>query len=81
MDVISAAFAVEATVLPLPFRLTEARLEGRLGTGGILVPNGLLLENKELKPEEMRRVEDAIVAKPSRMLPLDAREVSLGAWE
>jgi hypothetical protein len=48
--------------------------EGRLGTGGTEPPlKGLPLENRELKPVETRREGEAIVAKPSRMLPLEAR--------
>lgn len=56
--------------------------EGRLGTGGIdPFANDPPLENSELNPVETRREGDAIVAYPSRILPLEARELSLGACE
>ena len=65
---------------PPPF--SDAAELGRLGTGGIeLLPNPLLEPNREPKWVEMRRVGVARVAKPSRMLPLDERELRRGAAE
>jgi hypothetical protein len=68
---------------PPPF--SDAAELGRLGTGGIelplLLPNPLPVPNREPKCVEMRRVGVARVAKPSRMLPLDERELRRGAAE
>ena len=60
-----------------PFKPKEG---GRLGTGGIELPKAELpLEKREPKPPDIRREGEAIVAYPSRILPFDEREVSLGA--
>jgi len=66
----------------LPFNGAELIGVGRLGTGGTdPLPKGLPLENKEPNPVETRRDGEAMVAYPSRILPLEARELRRGAWE
>jgi hypothetical protein len=61
--------------------LADPKEEGRLGTGGIEPPPNaeLPLEKREPKPADTRREGEAMVAYPSRILPFDEREVSLGA--
>ena len=55
--------------------------DGRLGIGGTDPPNAVPLAKSEPKPPVLRRDGEAIVAYPSRMLPLDKRELRRGACE
>lgn len=44
-----------------PFKLADARVDGKLGTGGTTLPKALPLEKREPKPADTRR-EEAMVA-------------------
>ena len=52
---------------------------GKIGTGGMTEPAKELFPNRLPNPPGDRREGDAIVAKPSRIFPFDAREVNRGA--
>ena len=67
------------SLIGLPLRPGADRDEGRLGTGGTADPAKELFPNKLPNPPGDRRDGEAMVAKPSRRLPLEARAVRRGA--